>query len=456
MTSVDHRSTTGRAAGPLRVLDVAMGWAGPFVSYILAEMGAEVIKIEDCRRFDWWRGPHPRDAARNPDGSVIANAHELAAVYNSVNRHKQGVTLDLTTAAGRAALLDLVRVSDVIVENFTPHAMAGLALGYDVIAAVNPQIVMLSMPAFGATGPERDYIGYGMTIEAMAGMTALTGYADGPPQMLSNAYGNPVSGLNGAAAALMALHARGQTGRGCHIEVAQVEGFIPLVAGAILDAHLNGRDGRRSGNRHRSMAPHGVYRCNDEGGTMNDEVDGTRHEPDIRDAVHRSSFIAHRSDPWVAVAVGSDAEWAALCAAIGRPELARDPRFADVVSRKRHEAEAEAMLAAWTCTRTRHEAVAALQEAGVTAAPVQSSTDLLADPLLAARGFFTVVDRAHVGTHLYPGLPFRLDPPPATDTRPAPCLGEHSELVLTSLVGMSADAYAALEADGVTGTEPLP
>lgn len=429
----------GGLAG-IRVLDLAMGWAGPFVSLLLAELGAEVVKVEARHRFDWWRGPHPRDAARNPDGSVNLAAHEQAPVYNSVNRHKLGVTLDLATPDGREAFHDLVRVSDVLVENFTPHAMASLGLEYPALAAINPQLVMLSMPAFGSTGPERDYIGYGMTIEATAGMTALTGYADGPPQMMGNAYGDPVSGINGAVAALVALRQRDLTGAGGQVEMAQVEGFIPMVAGALLDAQMNGRDGKRMGNRHPSMAPHGVYRCST-----------GPQPPASADAPSRGRRTGDES--WVAIAVGSDEEWRALCGVLERPDLVCDPRFADVVSRKRNEEEIEPILDAWTGARTREEVVTALGAVGVPVAPVQTSADLLADAQLAVRGYFTVVDRAHVGAHPYPGLPFSVAPAPEADPRPAPCLGEHSEEVLTGLLGMDALRYEALLQAGVTGTE---
>ncbi|MGE0541074.1 MAG: CaiB/BaiF CoA transferase family protein [Dehalococcoidia bacterium] len=444
----------------LRVLDLSMGWAGPFVSFLLAELGAEVIKVEACQHFDWWRGPHPRDAARNPDGSINQTAHEQAPVYNSVNRHKLGLTLDLTTVAGKAALHNLVRVSDLLVENFTPHAMASLSLDYPALARINPHLIMLSMPAFGSTGPERDYIGYGMTIEATAGMTALTGYEDGPPQMMGNAYGDPVSGLNGAAAALIALHRRDQTGTGAHIEVAQVEGFIPLIAGALLDRQMNGRDGRRTGNRHPSMAPHGVYPCGpaltpgpspaerERGASAGT---GSTVSPLSRAAGEGPGV---RADSWIAIAIQSDAEWSLLCTILNRPDLVDDPRFADVVSRKRNENQIDPIIAGWTMQHERDEAVGLLRAAGVPVAPVQTSADLLADAGLAARAFFTVVDRAHVGAHPYPGLPFSLIPPPEIDPRPAPCLGEHNELVLCDLLGMGEPQYEALLEAGVTGTEP--
>jgi crotonobetainyl-CoA:carnitine CoA-transferase CaiB-like acyl-CoA transferase len=437
----------------LRVLDLSMGWAGPFVSFILAELGTEVIKVEARQRFDWWRGPPPRDRP----GTDVPYPHEMSAVFNSANRHKRGVTLDLTTAAGRATLLDLVRVSDLLVENFTPHAMAALELTYPALAAVNPGLIMLSMPGFGSTGPEREYIGYGMTIEALAGMTAITGYAGGPPQMLSNAYGDPVSGMNGAAAALTALRRRERTGRGCHVEVAQVEGFVPMVAGALLEQQMTGRDRARMGNRHSSMAPHGVYPC----GPNPPAPFPAREGGDSLTAVEpgspplRGEGLGEGSDQWVAITVGSDVEWVALCRAIGRPELGGDARFADVVSRKRNEREVDPILAAWTATRSREDVVAALRAAGVPVAPVQTSADLLADVQFAARAFFTVVERTHVGTHPYPGLPFHVSPPPHPDPAPAPCLGEHSEAILTGLLGMTQDSYCSLIEVGVTGTEPV-
>lgn len=418
----DVRPTVGCAA--LRVLDVAQGWAGPMVSFLLAALGADVLKVEDTRRFDWWRGPHPQDAARLPDGSINPIAHETAHVFNSVNRRKRGVTLDLTTAAGRDALLNLVRISDVVVENFTPHAMHALGLDYRALAAVNPALIMLSMPAFGLDGPEREYIAYGMTIEAISGMTALTGYHDGPPQLLGNAYGDSVSGVNGAVAVMIALRARERSGKGSHIELAQVEAFMPLIGGALVYARQGDDRPHRIGNHHRSVAPHGVYPC-------------------------------QGADAWVALSADTDAVWQALCRAMDAPALAADPRFADVVSRKRHEDALDAVVAQWTGQHDRAVVVATLTRAGVTAEAVQTSPDVLADPRLAGgRGFFTVESREHVGAHPYPGLPFVVEPPLALRESPAPLLGEHSDAVLRSLLGVSETQLRVLHDTHVTGTEP--
>jgi crotonobetainyl-CoA:carnitine CoA-transferase CaiB-like acyl-CoA transferase len=334
--------------------------------------------------------------------------------------------------------------------------MTSLGLDYLALSRINPQLIMLSMPAFGSTGPERDYIGYGMTIEATAGMTALTGYEDGPPQMMGNAYGDPVSGLNGAVASLIALYRRDQTGTGAHVEIAQVEGFIPLVAGALLDFQMNGRDSRRISNRHPTMAPHGVYPCAPLRNALErgDTGNQSPHESPLSARQRGEGPGEGFASDWIAIAIQSDTQWSSLCKIIDRPDLIDDPRFADVVNRKRSESHIDPVVAAWTLQHDRDEAVDLLRAAGVPVAPVQTSADLLADVGLAARAFFTVVDRAHVGAHPYPGLPFSLEPPPEPDPRPAPCLGEHSETVLCDLVGMSAARLESLRVAGVTGTEP--
>ena len=193
---------------PIRALDLSMGWAGPLVTQILAEMGAEVIKVEDTEHFDWWRGSTSMAAAE-------MQPIERSPTFNATNRGKLGLTLDLNSARGVAILKKLVAISDMLVENFSVGVMERLGAGYEELSRINPRLVMMSMPAFGAGGPESGYRGYGMTIEAMSGITGLCGYHDGDsPYMLSNALGDPVSGLSGALAALAALHERQRTGLG--------------------------------------------------------------------------------------------------------------------------------------------------------------------------------------------------------------------------------------------------
>lgn len=408
----------------MRVIDFSMGWAGPLVPHVLACFGADVIKVEDTLHYDWWRGGHPKDAPRGPDGAIIPT-HELAPTFNSVNRGKRGITLDLAQPQGRAVFLKLVAVSDVLVENFTPRVTGRLGIDYATLSVINPALIMLSMPAMGASGPEAGYSGFGMTIEAMAGLTALCGYQDGPPQFMSNAFGDPVSGLNGAVAVLIALIERRRTGRGRQIELSQVEGFLPITAGALLDVQLNGRAAGRTGNHRPGLAPHNVYRC-----------------------------AGDDDQAWFALAVGTDREWQAVCLALARPDLAADARFADVISRHRHQAELDALIAGWAARRDRSSALAALSEAGAPAAPVHSNGGVLDEPAHVLRELFHPVERAYSGIHLYPSLPLLVDGARPLPDRPAPCLGEHNAEVLRSLLGMNEAEVGRLAAEGVIGAAP--
>jgi len=238
-----------------RALDLSMGWAGPLLGAMLAEMNFDVVKIEDTRNFDWWRGPLNIAA---PELRPI----ERSPTFNTVNRGKRGITLDLTDPRGVEIVKRLAAHADVAIENFVPGVMARLGLSWEVLAAVNPRLVMVSMPSFGAGGPESDARGYGNTVEAMAGVTSLNRYYDDPqPYTMSNALGDPVGGLSGTLAVLAALHERERTGRGQLVEIAQVEAVVPFLADRIIEYQFTGRVPAPLGNRHPDYAPHGIYRC---------------------------------------------------------------------------------------------------------------------------------------------------------------------------------------------------
>jgi crotonobetainyl-CoA:carnitine CoA-transferase CaiB-like acyl-CoA transferase len=379
---------------PLKVLDLSMGWAGPHVSNILGDLGADVIKVESCSHPDWWRG----FAARNREPGEVTL--ELSPVFNAANRNKRGLTLELSHTRGREVLLRLAAEADVLVENFTARVMPSLGLSYEQLAAVNPRLIMVSLPAFGSFGPEADYVGYGPTIEAMSGLTALTGYSDGPPIMLANALGDPYSGTTGALAVLLGLHERDRTGTGQHIEVAQLEAFLPQLAESILEYQATGRLPARPGNGAPGLLQ-GVYRCAGE-------------------------------DEWLAVTCRPEQEDALRGVTGGRD------------------------LAEWAAALSTAEATAALRAAGIAAAVVHSAATLLTDEQLLARDFWLPIDRAHVGFHLYPpAIPFLPDAQPRGDSRPAPTLGEHNREVLRE-AGLSDAEIDDLAEAGVTGTEPLP
>jgi crotonobetainyl-CoA:carnitine CoA-transferase CaiB-like acyl-CoA transferase len=300
--------------------------------------------------------------------------------------------------------------------------MPKLGLGWETLAPLNPRLVMISMPSFGAEGPERNARGYGNTIEAVAGVTGLVGYHDGgQPYTLSNALGDPSAGLNGLFAVLVGLREREDTGRGQHIELAQVEGVVPFVAEAIIECQLTGQVPKPRGNRHPTHAPHGIYRA---------------------------------GSGYVALAAETDEQWRRIADALGIEPLARDPRFATEANRKRNEDALDAELSRTLKDLGAEETARKLIDAGLIAGQVNSAADMLGDAQLSARGFYVPVERAVVGTHLYPGVAEHFSETPLVADRPAPLLGEHNRKVFSDILGMSDAEIEALERDKIIGTMP--
>ncbi len=405
----------------VRVIDLSMGWSGPLATRQLADMGAEVIKVESCRYFDWWR-THERTS------EALARV-ELAPAFITMNRGKLGVTLDLNTPRGVELLGRLVEGADALIENYAAGVLDRLGLGYERLCTWNPELIVLSMPAYGTSGPWREHRAYGSTVEQAAGLPHLNGTADGPPTMQHVAWGDAVGGLNAASALLIALWHRRRTGRGQRVDLSQVQSLFPLGAHGILEQTLNGREPVRLGSRHPDHAPHGVYPALDE-------------------------------DRWIAITTGSDADWQALCRAIGRADWAADPALASAAGRKAREDELDAGIGEWTRVRDPHAAMAELQAAGVPAAAVNRIAELLGDPQLQARGFWQLVDRPISGVKPLPSAPYRfVGGPGAGDgpvpvRRPTPTLGQHNREVLGELLGLGEAELEALHREGVIGTEP--
>jgi crotonobetainyl-CoA:carnitine CoA-transferase CaiB-like acyl-CoA transferase len=284
-------------------------------------------------------------------------------------------------------------------------------------------VIVVTMPGHGKTGPERDFVAYGTNVEQLSGLCHLTGYADGPPQKTGISYGDPMAGIAAAGAVAMALWDRRRTGRGQQIEVAQRENLINLIGEHIVGYSMSGREPPRRGNRHSSMAPHGCYRCRGD-------------------------------DEWVTIACEDDAQFADLCGAMGRPELASDGRFADVVSRYRNQDALDGLVSEWTVERTKEAAAAALQAVGVPASPVLSAPEVFEDPHLRARGFYESMSHSVAGVWEVEGPHWRMSESPAHVRLPAPAFGEHNAYVFGELLGLSEDEIAALEREGITGRTP--
>ncbi len=402
----------------IRVLDLSKVWAGPYGTRLLGDMGAEVIKVEAAGAWDMLRSL----SLMPPD---VERVYNKSAFFNHFNRNKYGCAIDLSRPKGRELALRLVALSDVVIENYRSDVMQELDLTYETMREARSDIILVSMPSHGLWGPEADRTAYGSHMEQLAGLASLSGYPDGPPQKTGISYGDPVAGTAAAGAIIAALLYRRATGRGQHIEVAQWEAFLSFAGEFFLEYSMTGREPARLGNGHASMAPQGVYQCEGD-------------------------------DSWIAIAVGSDAEFAALCDVIGRAELARDGRFGDVVSRHRNQTELDGIVSDWTRQRSHREAAARLQEAGVPAAPVLTIPELMADPHLNERGFWEEVSQPEVGVRVMDGPVWRFDRSPAHVRLPAPRFGEHNEYVLRGLLGLSDDEVAELERDGIVASEPLP
>jgi crotonobetainyl-CoA:carnitine CoA-transferase CaiB-like acyl-CoA transferase len=402
----------------VRVIDFSMGWAGPICTRTLADLGADVIKIEAIQYPDWWRG-----IDRRPE-YVLEKMYEKMPRFCIMNRNKRGITLDLTRPQGLHLAKQLLAGADLAVDNYSVEVLPKLGLGYEVLSKINPKLVMMSMSAFGSGSIYRDCRAYGSTLEQGSGLPSVVGDANGPPVMSHTAFGDAVGGLNGSAAVLIALiHAR-RTGRGQFIDLAQIECMMPLAAPWIVAHSIDGKQPVKYGNRHPDFVPHGCFAC--AGG-----------------------------DNWIVVAVSSDAMWPKLAKLLGRADWAADQTLRRATGRRQIESKIEEAITDWTSTRDPDEAMNALQAAGVASGVARLPIDLLKDPQLHARGFIQEIDRAFIGRHPQPSMPFRETDKPFAIRNPPPTLGEHNREILAGILGLSSAEIDQLARDGIIGTEML-
>jgi benzylsuccinate CoA-transferase BbsF subunit len=403
--------------------------AGPQCCRLRADLGAEVIKIESDKRVDNYR------TANSPAGPPYG--YNKAVGYNTLNRNKLGIRLNLGIAEGRDLVLRLAATADLVVENFAPRVMPGWGLSWDDFARVNPAITMLSMSAMGATGPDRDYVLYGNSQVALAGIGAATGFRGGPPENVGLAHGDPIAAFHGAFAAVAAVYHARRTGEGQHIDMSQWEAVAATYPEGLIELGLNGVEPERRGNADEWLAPHGYYRCADRA----DEGAPAAGESDTRPVT--------LTDAWIAIAVESDAQWRALCAVLDRPAWRDDPRFATAEGRRAHAAELDGLIEQATMGRDAAALARDLQAAGVAAAKVTTIADVVRDEQLLARGFFQYIDHPEAGRGRYFGTPWKLSASPARLYRHAPLFGGDTAHVITDLLGLPADEVARLDAAGV-------
>lgn len=389
-----HAPLPGLPLAGLRVADFAMGWSGPLASRHLADLGADVVKIESRSHPDWWRGWDDMADMDPPP-------QELRPGFIGMNRNKRGVLLDTTNPQEVAMARALVAGSDALVDNFAPGVLGRLGFDAATVQALSPGLVHVSMGAFGASGPQAGWRGYGSTVEQASGMCFVSGEAHWPPALRHIAFGDAVAGLFSAVGLLAGLWGRDRQG-GAVIDLGQVECLFQIAASACIAEQVTGAPVPRTGSRRPDAAPSGV-------------------------------FPALGDDAWLALEVRTEAEWRALCEVMGLADLAADAGLAEAPGRLARADEIDAAISRWTSTRDPDDAAHALQAAGVPAAPVVRPHLLHEEPQLAEAGYWRWLDRRHIGRHLVAGPPYRLDGARPDIRRPAPVMGEHDDEILAPL-----------------------
>ena len=396
----------GQALEGIRIIDMTHNQAGPACAQILGFLGADVIKLEEPKGGDVAR----RNMRDRPDSDSL--------FFLLFNANKRSLTLNLKTGRGKQLFKELIGKSDVLLENFGPGALDRLGFGYEALAHINPRLIYATIKGFGTYGPYRDFKSYEPIAQAMGGAMSITGFPENPPTFVVPAIGDSGTGMHMAIGILAALQQRHASGKGQHVEVSMQDAVVNLIRVSLRDHQRFGEPMPRRGNQMGKGVPSTTYPCAP--GGPNDYV-----------------FITAQQQMWPAFAT-----------AIGRPELARDPRFENEAARWDNRAALAAIIEEWTRARSKHEAMRVLGAAGVPCGACQDTGEVLADPHLKAREMIVELDYPNRGAYQTVGCPIKLADSPAEINRP-PLLGEHTEALLGELCGLDPDEVKRLREDGV-------
>ena len=388
----------------VRVLDLTRVLAGPYCTMMLSDLGAEIIKVEvpgtgdDSRAF----GP-------------FRNGTSL--YFITINRGKESIAINLKTEAGKKLLKDLAATCDVVVENFRPGTMEKLGLGWDVLHKLNPKLIYAAVSGFGHTGPDSKRPAYDILVQAMGGVMSITGWPDAPPTRVGMSLGDITAAIFGANGIMAALYQREKTGKGQKVDVAMLDCQLAILENALVRFQVDGEPPSPLGTRHPTITPFQAFRA---------------------------------ADDWIVLAVGNDALWKTFCDAVGRPDLLADQRFLTNNSRTKFLDDLIPVLDVLFARKTAKQWLDLLEAAGVPAAPVNTIDKVMQDRQLKARNMFLTVEDDLAGTVTIPGNPIKMENLPETPDRPhAPAIGEHTDKILTELLGLSADAIKGLRDEGV-------
>jgi formyl-CoA transferase len=390
----------------IRVIDMTHNQAGPACAQMLGFLGADVIKLEEPKAGDVARTVH---ADRKNSDSLF---------FLLFNANKRSLTLNLKTEEGKRLFKEVIKQSDVLIENFGPGAMERLGLGWDVLKELNPRLIYSTIKGFGSYGPYAGFKSYEPVAQAMGGAMSVTGFPDNPPTLVLPAIGDSGTGMQMAIGILAALQQRHRTGKGQHVEVSMQDAVVNIIRVSLRDHQREGRPMERHGNQLGHTVPGTTYACAP--GGPNDYV----------------------------IVLAQPQMWRAMCGAMGRPELADDPRFASADARWENRAALDAIVEEWTRRHTKHEVMRILGDAGVPCGACQDTGEVLADPHLKAREMIVDIDYPTRGVYQTVGCPVKMSDSPAEITRP-PLLGEHTDELLAALCGAGPDQLARMREGGV-------
>ena len=395
---MDDRPLTG-----IRVLDFTWMLAGPYATRIFADSGAEVIKVQ----------------SKKTAGGAGSN---LTGYFNTWNRNKRSITLDLSHPEAREMVLKLTAKSDVVIENFSPRVMPNWGLNYEKLKEVKPNLIMLSMSAVGQGGPWKDYVAFAPTLHALSGLTHLTSFEKDAPIGLGYAYADIIAGLYAAMAVLAALEHRDRTGQGQYIDLSEYEAICTLMGPSLLDVSVNEKEILPHGNSpdYVESAPYGCYKCSGE-------------------------------DRWCVIAVSCEEEWQSLCHVLGNPDWMKKNKFTTMARRKENRKELDELLTKWTIQHTAEEVINLLQEAGISSGVVQNAEDLSRDPQLMARNFFVQLEHPVLGKTVSDRSSIGFEEEFTVGWKAAPQLGEDNRHVFLELLGFSEEELSHYVESGVIG-----
>ena len=407
----------------VRIVDFTHVWAGPLASRILADLGADVIKIE-APRGRGPRVPPPGNPWIYPNDDPGEAPWNRQGTASKLNRNKRSLCVDLKQAEGRERVLELIAKSDVVMENFSARAMRSLGLGWETLRTVNERLVYITMPGFGIDGPYSGFVAYGPSVEPMTGLTSFMGYDAGEPRMTSMALLDAIGGVTAASAVVSALWRRDTEDRGVFVEAGMYEAALAMLGERFIEQQMTNTLPSPLGNAHQDYCPHGVYPCAGE-------------------------------DEWIAIAARSNEEWDTLCR-VAEQRWHEDARFTDVAARRANRDALDVLIGAWTERSTKGSLTTTLQAAGVPAGSVATAAEFLHDRHLEARRFFVTLGNRYLEEKPYPGFPVTIDGQAGGDLkwRAAPGLGEHNREILGELLGLDAETIEHLETTGIVLSQP--